>query len=95
MTAKRAEVTSVEALGTFRARLIVYRDEARLALDGVRDEIVRTRLWLQNDQREHWERERCRLEGVVGPEDRGAATDETRERLELVRRVLAQLPESR
>ena len=42
--------------------------------------------------REHWERERARLEGVVGPEDHGTATVRARERLELVRRVLAQLP---
>jgi len=59
--ATRAEVTSIDTLGAFRARLIVYRDEAQLALDGVRDEIVRTRLWLQHDQRAYWEREvrRC------------------------------------
>jgi hypothetical protein len=60
--AKRAEVTSIEALEAFRGRLIIYRDAAQQALDGVRDEIVRTRVWLQTDQREHWGREVRRCE---------------------------------
>ncbi len=63
--ATRAEVTSIEALETFRARLIVYRDAAQLALDGVRDEVVRTRVWLQTDRREHWGREVRRCERKV------------------------------
>ena len=54
---RQADITSVEALETFRSRLIVYRNQAGLAVDEVREEIVRTRLWLQNEQRLHWERE--------------------------------------
>jgi len=42
--------------------------------------------------REHWERERLRLEGVDTPDGDGTAAGPVRERLELTRRVLAQLP---
>lgn len=59
--AKRAQVTSTEALEAFRARLVVYREKAQVALDSVRDEIVQTRVWVQGEQREHCEHEvrRC------------------------------------
>jgi hypothetical protein len=53
--ADRAHVTSFEALEAFRAALIVYLTKARPALDNVSDDVLRTRLWLQNDQRTHWE----------------------------------------
>jgi tRNA (adenine22-N1)-methyltransferase len=42
--------------------------------------------------RDHWERERRRLERIVSPRLDGSATDETLERLELANRVLACLP---
>jgi len=53
----RAQVTSLEALEAFRASLIVYITRAQRVLDEVSDEVTRTRLWVQDDQREHWERE--------------------------------------
>lgn len=51
----QAHVTSLEALEKFRASLITYLTKARPALEEVSSEILRTRLWLQNDQRSHWE----------------------------------------
>lgn len=52
---ERAHILSVEALEAFRANLIVYREAARPALDEVRGEIIRARLWLETDRKPHWE----------------------------------------
>ena len=54
---RRANITSIEAIEAFRARLIVYQAQASLAVDEVREEVVRTRVWLQHDRRVFWERE--------------------------------------
>lgn len=54
---ERARVTSLEAIETFRARLIVYRDKAGRVLDEVNDEVTRTRLWLDHDCTTRWQRE--------------------------------------
>ncbi|GDY23084.1 hypothetical protein LBMAG56_44310 [Verrucomicrobiota bacterium] len=51
----QANVSSIDAIATFRARLLVYLTKARPAVEEVSSEIMRTRLWLQNDQRLHWE----------------------------------------
>jgi hypothetical protein len=51
----RARVTSLEAIESFRAKLIIYRDKAGRVLDEVSDEVVRTRLWLQSDRVTHWQ----------------------------------------
>jgi chromosome segregation ATPase len=51
----RAHVTSIDALQDFRASLIVYLSKARPTLEDVSDEVVRTRCWLQSDQRAYWE----------------------------------------
>jgi len=50
-----AHVTSIEALATFRAQLIVYLEKASRAAADVTDDLVRLRTWLQEDQRLHWE----------------------------------------
>lgn len=55
--ADRAQVTSVEAIEAFRADLVVYLSKARPTLEEVTNAVLRTRLWLQNDQRHHWEGE--------------------------------------
>src|SRR5438046_9744601 len=52
---QRAQVTSVEALEAFRASLIVYLSKARPTLEEVSADVLRTRLWLENEQRTHWE----------------------------------------
>jgi hypothetical protein len=55
--ADRAQVTSVEAVESFRADLIVFLTKARSVLEEACDEVLRTRQWVQNDQRQLWERE--------------------------------------
>ncbi|MDB6016718.1 MAG: hypothetical protein JWR19_1207 [Pedosphaera sp.] len=53
--ADRANISSVDALRAFKASLIVYVSKARPTLEEVSAEAMRTRLWLENDQRTHWE----------------------------------------
>ena len=55
--AQQAQITSVDAIENFRAQLVVYLAKARAALDEVRDEVGRTRGWVQNDQGRFWENE--------------------------------------
>ena len=58
----KAQITSVEAIESFRSSLIVYLGRARAALDEVNAEVMRTRTWLQTDQRRKWTQElRTRL----------------------------------
>ena len=52
---ERAHVTSVEVIESFRATLVLYVSKARPALEEVSAEVLRTKLWLENDQRVHWE----------------------------------------
>ena len=51
----QAKITSVEAVELFRAALIVFASQARPALEEVSSEVLRTRLWIENDQRRFWE----------------------------------------
>jgi hypothetical protein len=51
----RAHVTSFEAVAAFRSDLIVFLSRARAALEEASDEVLRTRAWVQNDQRLLWE----------------------------------------
>jgi chromosome segregation ATPase len=55
--AEQARVSSIEALEALRATLIVFLERAHRCIDEVADEIRRTRIWVQQDQRHHWERE--------------------------------------
>jgi len=52
---ERAHVTSVEALEDFRNKLVIYLSKARPTVEEVTAEVMRTRLWLENEQRVHWE----------------------------------------
>jgi len=60
--AERAQVTSVEAVESFRASLIVYLKSARAAVEEACDEILRARAWIQEDRRPYWMNE-LRLRG--------------------------------
>jgi hypothetical protein len=66
----QAQVISVEALEAFRSDLILFITEMSPALDEVSSEVLRMRLWLQNDQRTFWELElrkrRRKLEEMQG-----------------------------
>ena len=53
--AQQARISSFEALDLFRSRLIVYLSQARPALEEVSADALRTRLWLENEQRSYWE----------------------------------------
>ncbi len=55
--ADRAQVTSVEALESFRSALVIYLSKTRPALEEISSEVLRARQWLQNDQRRLWENE--------------------------------------
>ncbi len=52
---QKAHVSSLDALEAFRSNLIVYVSQARPALDEVAAEVMRTRLWLETNQRTFWE----------------------------------------
>lgn len=63
MPKEGANITSVEALDSFRAALILYLNKARPTLDEINSEIVRLRQWLESDRRVYWEKQvrRCAL----------------------------------
>jgi chromosome segregation ATPase len=54
---ERAHVTSVDAIKAFKTSLIVYLSKARPTLEEISSDILRLRLWLQDDQQSHWEGE--------------------------------------
>jgi len=53
--APAAQVNSVDAIAAFRASLLIYLTKAKPALEQVSAEVQRTRTWVQNSQRTHWE----------------------------------------
>lgn len=53
--AEQARVTDIDALEAFRTSLILYLDKAKRVLDEIGDDVSRTRLWLENDRRMHWQ----------------------------------------
>jgi len=53
--ADHAKITSLDALESFRASLIIFLAKSNRALDQVADEVKRTRYWLQNEKRLEWE----------------------------------------
>jgi len=54
---QKANVTEIDALESFRARLLVYVFKARPTLEEVSADVLRLRLWLEGQQRTHWENE--------------------------------------
>jgi chromosome segregation ATPase len=52
---QKANVTALDALEAFRADLVLYISKARPALEEVSADVLRVRLWLENEQRTHWE----------------------------------------
>ena len=55
MSSNQAKVTSVDVIDAFRASLIIFQSKARRCLDDAADELRRTRMWLQHEQRLRWE----------------------------------------
>ena len=58
----QAQITSVEAIESFRADLVVYLAQMKPVLDEITSEVLHTRSWLQDDRRRHWQQE-LRLRG--------------------------------
>ena len=54
---KNAQITSIEAVEDFRAKLIVYQVSVRAALEEISSEILRMRQWIETDQRNYWEQQ--------------------------------------
>jgi hypothetical protein len=54
---ERAQVRSVEAIASFRAKLIVFMTKTRTDVEEVSDEVQRVRVWLESDRRAHWDQE--------------------------------------
>jgi hypothetical protein len=52
---QKVQVRSLDAIEAFRSSLIVYLSQARPALEEVSAEVLRIRLWLENEQRTYWE----------------------------------------
>ncbi|MDF1860906.1 MAG: hypothetical protein P1U87_11880 [Verrucomicrobiales bacterium] len=49
--ADKANVASIEALDRFRSNLVVYLERVNSILDEVSEEVKRTRIWLQTEQK--------------------------------------------
>ena len=81
--AEQAQVTSVEAIESFRASLILFLSKVRPTLEEVGDEVMRLQAWLQSDQRRYWEGELRK---------RGLKLEETRQ--ELFNAALSHLQEA-
>ena len=47
----RAHVTDIEAIERYRSKLVVFLEKASQVLDEVSEEVKRTRIWLQTEQR--------------------------------------------
>jgi hypothetical protein len=54
---QRAHISSVDALQAFRTNLLVYLSKARPALEEAGGEVLRVRLWLENERRPFWARQ--------------------------------------
>jgi hypothetical protein len=55
--AEQSQITSIEAIELFRAALIIFNGQARATLEEVSSEMLRAKLWLENDQRRFLENE--------------------------------------
>jgi predicted nucleic acid-binding Zn-ribbon protein len=57
----QAQITSIQAIESFRAKLVVYLAQMRPGLDEITSEVVRTRAWLEDDRKRFWVQEmrRC------------------------------------
>ncbi len=52
--ADQARISNLDSIETFRAALIVFISKARQALDGVQDDVKKTRAWVQTEQPAYW-----------------------------------------
>ncbi len=52
---EKAHVSSIDAIESFRAAVLIYLNKTRPILDDAAGEVMRTREWLHNDRRMYWE----------------------------------------
>ena len=52
---EKAHVSSIDAIESFRAAVLIYLSKTRPVLDDAAGEVMRTREWLRNDRRIYWE----------------------------------------
>jgi hypothetical protein len=62
---ERAQVTSIDAIEAFRAGIVNYIGKSRPVLEDAIDDVLRTRDWLEQDQRAHWENQLKRRRRAV------------------------------
>jgi hypothetical protein len=55
--AEQAQITSIEALESFRASLVIYLNQVRPVLEEAARGGIHTKLWLENDQHKSWQHE--------------------------------------
>lgn len=64
--ANDAQVSSIEALASFRGDLIVFISQMQPVIDEASTEVLRLRQWLEHEQRDYWQhqlrRRRLKLE---------------------------------
>lgn len=63
--AEQARVTSIDVLEALRVAIIHFLGEAQRGLDDVGDAVRRTRSWLEQEQRPHWEGQIRRRQRVL------------------------------
>jgi len=59
--ADKVNISDIEALDRFRAQLLVFIEKASMSLDEVSDEVRRTRVWLQSEQKTHLARDMAKV----------------------------------
>jgi hypothetical protein len=59
--AEKANITSLDAIKSFREALIIYLSKARPTVEEVSADIKRTRNWIESEQRMLWEGQRKRI----------------------------------
>lgn len=57
MSDSQAKVRSIASIEAFRSALVLFLSKARPTLEEVTSEVIRTRQWVQHDQRNHWQKE--------------------------------------
>lgn len=66
MSDARAHVSSIDSIRTFKAAVLTFAEEVGNALHEVNSDVARTLVWLEKDQKAHWERQvRIRSELVA------------------------------
>ena len=53
--ADQAQVTSVDAIETFRVSLLIYLSKVKPAVEQITSEMMQTRVWVQTTQRQFWD----------------------------------------